>query len=220
MKSTIFVSGPHGSGKTTLINQLLKEHSIFQENNFEIDFTQEFPSIKTMTFFERCLLRLYHRLYVGRYSGELSLKNPDNIIITSRSIYDSAAYIKSYREMNWLTDEQTDKMNFIIQHSDHAPYTIILNPTFRTIKSRLEKRRNIGIRKTRDEVFSYEDSDVFIQSMHESFSGFRDLKNTLYIEDNGKKEIDVILDWVKQITTNPCSQNKDHETLSCLQASV
>ncbi len=197
MKSTIFISGSHGSGKSTLLNKLLSSHEFFFENTFNIDFLTEFPSMKTMTHFERCLVRLYHRIYCTNYVQQLTMKYPEKVLVTSRGIYDSLAYIKSYKEFDWISNEEFLKLNFIINYSGYLPYTIILNPPFETIKSRLNKRRAIGSRRLRDEVFNHEDSDEFIISMCNSFASLADLNNVLYLEDNGEKEIEMILKWVK-----------------------
>ena len=220
MKNAIFMSGPHGSGKTTLINRLLSEHNIFQENDFEIDFTQEFPSIKTMNHFECCLLRLYHRLFARKRADELARNNHDKVIISSRSIYDSAAYVKSYQEMGWLTTGQTDRMNFIIGHSGSAPYTIILNPPSKVVKSRLDKRHALGSRKLRDKIFSYEDTDEFVESMSRSFAAYKGHRNVLYIEDNGDEEINAIVEWVKSLSPNSSFPDNELEDASCLQVAI
>ena len=62
MNNVIFFSGPHGGGKTTLINSLLKKCEYTVENDFDINFLEHFHSISIMDDFERCLLRLYHRM--------------------------------------------------------------------------------------------------------------------------------------------------------------
>jgi len=87
MKQVIFFSGPHGSGKTTLIEKLISRHDKFQENKYDIDFLKDYPSIKSMNNFERCLIRLYHRYYVQNYSWKEVEKNKDSkITVVSRSI--------------------------------------------------------------------------------------------------------------------------------------
>ena len=220
MKNAIFMSGPHGSGKTTLINRLVSEHNIFQENDFEIDFTQEFLSIKTMNHFECCLLRLYHRLFARSHADELAQNNLDKVIISSRSVYDSAAYVKSYQEMGWLTPGQMDRMNFILGHSEPVPYTIILNPPADVVKSRLEKRHALGSRKLRDKIFSYEDTVEFVESMSLSFAAFKGHKNVLYIEDNGDEEINAIVEWVKNLSPIPSFLNNELGDEACLQAAI
>lgn len=96
MKDVVFFSGPHGSGKTTLINSLLcLEHGNMLENNFDINFLTRFKTITKMNDFERCLLRLYHRMYVEKYAKQFS-SNLDKVVLVSRSVYDSFAYIETY----------------------------------------------------------------------------------------------------------------------------
>lgn len=196
MKSTIFISGPHGAGKTTLINKLLSNHKLFLENTFNVDFLTEVPNIRTMTHFERCLFRLYHRIYCTNYAQQLAADYPKSVLLTSRGIYDSLAYVKSYKEFNWLSDEEFSKLNFIMDNSGYLPNTIVLNPLFETVKARLDQRRVVGSRKLRDQIFSFEDSDKFIKSLCKSFAFLADLKNVLYLEDNEDKDLEKILDWI------------------------
>ncbi|MFD1956887.1 AAA family ATPase [Paenibacillus thailandensis] len=181
MNYPIFVSGPHGSGKTTLINKLKAKHDIFFENDFDIDFLTEFPNIKKLSNFERCLIRLYHRIYLTSHANSLAAGNPEKVIITSRGIYDSAAYIHTYKKLNWFSSENSEKLNFIVNNSGFNPYTIVLNPPPEVVTERLEGRRSQGTRKERDEVFISEDSKEFVESICEYFRSLKNNDNVLYL---------------------------------------
>ena len=77
MHPPIFVSGPHGGGKSTLIKSLISsKNNMFIENNFDIDFTTDFPSIANLSSFERSLIRLYHRFFIANYANVIAIKNP------------------------------------------------------------------------------------------------------------------------------------------------
>lgn len=196
----IFLSGPHGSGKTTLLNELLNNELII-ESDFEIDFLSEFPSMKILSDFERCLLRLYHRIYLSNYTHNLAEDNPEKTIITSRGIYDSAAYINTYQKLGWISKEKYKKLDFIINNLRFKPYTIVLNPPFEVVKERLMKRREIGVRKERDEIFKSEDSDLFLKEICNYFETLKHEQHVLYIEDNGEKEIKKIMSWIEMLKT-------------------
>lgn len=197
MKKTIFVSGPHGSGKTTLISKLLNR-DMFIENNFDINFIKECENFPNLNNFEKCLVRLYHRIYLTSYARSYSNDNPDKTIITSRGLFDSLAYINSYQKMGWITKDQAQKMKYILGHPDNEPNTIILNPKFEVIRERLNARIELGSRKNRDRIFSYEDTEEFVSILHDEFVKMRTLPNVIYLEDNCEREISQIIDWVNQ----------------------
>lgn len=54
----IFIAGPHGSGKTTLISKLIVKSDRFIKDDYEIDFSNDMETLSSMTIFEKCLIRL------------------------------------------------------------------------------------------------------------------------------------------------------------------
>lgn len=195
----IFISGPHGGGKSTLIDKLRKSSDLFLENDFDIDFTIDFPSISSLSHFERSLMRLYHRYFIANYAQRLSKENPGKIILTNRTVYDSEAYVNTYRELKWISEDQFQKLNFVIKNFTYRPYAIILNPPLKIIKNRLDKRRNEATRTNRDKIFKNEDSDIFLNNLHNYFKIFKEEGNIVYVEDNNEIAIQKIISWVKNI---------------------
>lgn len=194
----IFISGPHGGGKSTLIEKL-KRTGLFFENDFDIDFTVDFPGISALSHFERSLLRIYHRFFIVSYAKKLAKENPGKIILTNRAIYDSEAYINTYHELKWITEDQFQKLNFVINNFNFRPHAIILNPPLKVIKSRLGKRRSEATRTNRDRIFKNEDSDEFLDKLRHYFTQFKDKDEFVYIEDNDNTAIQKVIDWVKTI---------------------
>lgn len=195
----IFISGPHGGGKSTLVEKLKKHTDLFLENDFDIDFTIDFPSISFLSHFERSLMRLYHRFFIANHAQRLAKENPGKVILTNRTVYDSKAYINVYRELKWISEDQFQKLNFVIKNFTFRPYAIILNPTLEVIKNRLDKRRDEATRINRDRIFKDEDSDIFLENLYNYFKGFKEKDNIIYIEDNDEITIQKIIVWVKNI---------------------
>lgn len=194
----IFISGPHGGGKSTIIRELSKS-DLFIENDFDIDFTIDFPSIASLSSFERSLVRLYHRFFVANYAHTLAKNNPDKFILTNRTVYDSEAYINVYKDLGWISESEFEKLNFVIKNFTLKPHTTILNPPLEVLKARLNKRRDVATRAMRDKIFKDEDSDDFIGKLHNQFKKFKNLPNVLYIEDNSEAEIQKIVKWAKSL---------------------
>lgn len=126
----IFIAGPHGSGKTTLISKLIVKSDRFIKDDYEIDFSNDMETLSSMTIFEKCLIRLYHRFY----TAELAIKKcgmskeNDKILVVDRSIYDSLVYIEVEYKLGELSDEQYHKLREMVYKGRYRitglnPYT-------------------------------------------------------------------------------------------------
>ena len=91
--NVVFISGPHGCGKTAFMEALLEKSEVYIKDSFFLDFVNDLPAISHMSIFEKCLLRLYHRFYTAQQANLKCKKNNDNkILLVDRSIYDSIVY--------------------------------------------------------------------------------------------------------------------------------
>lgn len=104
----IFIAEPHGSSKTALIDELVKKDTQFEKDDFQIDFLKEFQSMPTMTIFEKCIVRLYHRFYTAELANYKCRNNntlsEKKFLIIDRSLYDSLVYIQVEKELGELSD--------------------------------------------------------------------------------------------------------------------
>lgn len=177
----IFIAGPHGSGKTTLISKLIVKSDRFIKDDYEIDFSNDMETLSSMTIFEKCLIRLYHRFY----TAELAIKKcgmskeNDKILVVDRSIYDSLVYIEVEYKLGELSDEQYHKLREIVDNSLAMiePYTVVLNPNPEEIVRRLEIRRATGTRKKRDQMCAREDNVDYVGKMNDEFIKIYSNKN-------------------------------------------
>ena len=197
MFNPIFISGPHGGGKTTLINNLQQSCSdLFIENDFDIDLFLRFPNFKNLNSFEKCLIKLYHRYIQYEYIIHQPTQTAGKTTLVSRSIYDAIAYIETYKELNIISNDDYSFLASVYKNIKVCPYVIILNPDVDVIAHRLKKRRLTREREERDTVFAYEDTLEFLEIMHRNFYEMKKYNNVKYITDNDKKSMKEIIDWV------------------------
>lgn len=196
----VFLSGPHGSGKTTLINRLKAlRPDCFIENAFDIDFLNCFPNFQSLNHFERCLIRLYHRYFQFNYNLGQSTQNQEQTILGSRSIYDSIAYIETYRKLEIISSDDFALLSSVYENISPLPFVIVLNPSVGTISYRLEKRRVSKEREKRDSAFAFEDTLDFLSIIHAEFEKVKSVPNVLYLTDNMDEDINKIFHWIEKI---------------------
>ena len=183
-----------------LISKLIVKSDRFIKDDYEIDFSNDMETLSSMTIFEKCLIRLYHRFY----TAELAIKKcgmskeNDKILVVDRSIYDSLVYIEVEYKLGELSDEQYHKLREIVDNSLAMiePYTVVLNPNPEEIVRRLEIRRATGTRKKRDQMCAREDNVDYVGKMNDEFIKIYSNKNVININNNEDEDIKKINDWI------------------------
>lgn len=201
----IFISGPHGCGKTAFINELLKNNEVFEKDEFYLDFVNDLATISSMSIFEKCLLRLYHRFYTAEQAILSCQKYTENkILIVDRSIYDSMVYNVVEYKLGTITEWQ---YNFLMDIAEKAleiikPYTIILNPATGEVVTYLNGRSKKGERKKRDILCAREDTVEYISLMHEEYEKVSQNFKVLYATGNQAENVQNVNEWIKGILAN------------------
>lgn len=171
--NVVFISGPHGCGKTAFMEALLEKSEVYIKDSFFLDFVNDLPAISHMSIFEKCLLRLYHRFYTAQQANLKCKKNNDNkILLVDRSIYDSIVYNTVEHNMGTLTEFQYNFLSNIEQKALEIvnPYTVILNPDSKKVVNYLEQRAKRGGREKRNRLCRREDTLEYISMMHDEYS--------------------------------------------------
>lgn len=192
MKDLVCVSGPHGGGKTYLIDRLARE-SMFTIPSFEIDFLSEFTSFADLRDWERSLVRLYHRIFVSSLTVD---REPGRCVLVSRGPLDSEAYIEAYHRLGWIEGAEYKVLRSIIDVIPAWPPTILLLPDLELNQARLQGRITEKVRAMRDTVFSREDQPEFLTALRQAFEDLSDRPNVLTIRDNEGPQMTAALDWI------------------------
>ena len=139
----MFISGMHGSGKDTLIEDLLNDKS---KNDCEIIRYKKCELTSFEDIYERQMRRL------AKYSIDLyrviklALYNPYKMIITDRCIIDAFVYLKTFKDIKWLNTEEYDYLmnvtdSMFNKWSYYAFKPFVLFPTYEFILENLKKRQ-------------------------------------------------------------------------------
>ncbi|ATL72521.1 hypothetical protein [Nocardia terpenica] len=191
MKHCVCVSGPHGGGKTYLIDKLLTDDR-FTDPAVDIDFLSEFGSFRALEDWERSLLRLYHRIVMPQLIEPV----PGRCVLVSRGAADSEAYIEAYARLGWISGDQHKRLRQIIDHLPAQPPTLLLLPDLDLNQQRLDGRIAQRVRGDRDTVFRREDQPEFLTTLHQAFAELADRPGVLTIHDNQPAQITEVIDWI------------------------
>jgi hypothetical protein len=162
MKNLFFLSGPHGSGKTSLAERLSLDFSeiIVPELSTRIrKFYSGIPE-EEIDFFHRQALKSCQRAIENHEYLLIAKENPEKLFLANRCIYDVLVYTKAFKDIGWVSEEERKKIDelgflygFLIE-----PRAIILNPGSEVCKRHLEKRWESGKKKFKEADMKYLDS--------------------------------------------------------------
>ncbi len=187
----LFISGPQGGGKTTLLEAISDERILIPQ-----------LETKTTSFdvkpLNRIALKICQRCLENFESYQVAIKNPDKIILGNRCIYDQLAFNWVYYKRGWITEERKnyfDEVPFNLYIEElREPRAIVLNPGYNIVKEHLEKRWLKKEKKWREE------DEKYIKLVCESYDRFRDNDKIYYIDHEidlkKKEEIDNIRKWI------------------------
>ncbi len=195
----VFISGPHGAGKTTLVERLQQEYS-------EIIV----PELKTTTpkFHtnpsDRQKLKLSQKAIESFEALEIAREQPERIIIGNRCRYDCDAYSLAFHKLGWITLEDHEKLlqigKFIYTAELYSPLAIVLNPPFEVVKKRLQGRW-----KKEEKKWNEDDMD-YCQAACSAYEQFKTNPRILYLTDSNNLE--KIMSWLERnIEIKPFAQS-------------
>lgn len=193
MKNLIFLSGPQGGGKTTLI-KLLEGPKFFSPE-------LETKSISLDTEPElRAALKICQRSLENFEYWKIAEKNSDKIILGNRCIYDQFAFNEVYEKKGWIDSSARKKYDELslafYPEFLHRPRAIVLNPGFDVVWKHLQKRW-----KEKEKKWREEDSE-YIKLACKAYERFSVMEDIFYfdrkIDLETKGDFDLIKDWAKR----------------------
>ena len=198
----VFLCGPHGSGKTTLGDEIAKQNQrvmIPELYSRNVKFNTD-PK-------DRLLLKVCGRSVENFEYLDIAKQNPEKIIIGNRCIYDQQTYNEVYHQRGWVTDEElwlsnTLAANFYIE-SLRNPNAIVLNPGFDIVTRHLQKRWKEKGKKWN------EDDQEYTRLACELYEKLRNRPNVFYIdhEINLESKVEIIeaSEWLDNLFETPKS---------------
>jgi len=191
MKNLVFISGPQGAGKSTLIEKLRGPDIIISD--FEIDL----PKPDSLPF-ERQKLKISQKVLEGAHNLTLSVANPDKTVIGNRCIYDVLTYNTSFRLRFWYGRDEEMMLNQLAREmfseSLISPFAIVLNPGYKVVRKHLEERWAKKGKKWR------EDDEMYLKIVCQEYGDFRHKSGIFYIYHevnlNSDGEIASLRRWI------------------------
>lgn len=194
----IFLGGPHGSGKTTLGDEIAKINTdvmipeLYSRNvKFNIQDSEY-----------RQILKICSRVIENFEYLETAKRNPEKIILANRCIYDVLAYNEVYFKRGWISEETRDRYDGyareFFREENAEPFAIVLNPGFEAVRKHLEKRWREKGKKWREEDLEY------ARLTCSAYEQFQDREGIFYINHEidleSKVEIEECSEWIEEVS--------------------
>ncbi len=194
----VYVTGTHGSGKSMLIDNLVKAHPDIYE------LIPRIPIPRSQEIMERIMIRHFRYYLHTFYEKEWSQQHPDKIGLRDRCTVDEHTYTRGFLKIGWLTQQQFD--NFLLLDklmftSDKMPRNILFVNT--PVPLAIE---NIKGRWAAGEPKKWmEDKFYYLAAVHEAFEEYLATYdgNVLNLQATDLEErVKICHDWVNKTIRN------------------
>lgn len=197
-----FISGPHGSGKSTLIKRILRHLPCSVSPSLSTEVPQFYwgEGHGEIDYFHRQVLKIAQRAIENYEYWEFARRSPDKLVIGDRCKYDDLAYRMANVSLGWINKGDLpviDRISILYNKELQNPRAIVLNPPIEVIQ------RHLGERWKRGEKWKFQEDNLdYLRAVCNAFSDFRGKVGVLYLDS----EVDLsdpglprtINDWIKQ----------------------
>src|SRR3989344_4030522 len=149
----VYFSGPHGSGKSTLINTLMD----LQPDRFVRRIKLETP--KETDTYERTKIKLVRYYFQTFRENEIAQQNPNKIVLCDRSVIDFHGYVAGFIKIGWITEAQYQGLLQAYElffPPERRPKNIVfIDPPLDFMIANIKRRWETEPKKWREDEFYY-----------------------------------------------------------------
>lgn len=193
MNNIIYISGSHGSGKSTLTKELTKRNPKLFLQYDKLDIPKEDdPLIRNKIRTARFYLQAVEQ-------KNLADQNPNKVLLCDRSIADNFAYMVGFMDLEWITPYDLNEFMTLYKtlfDVEYRPQRIIfLHPSIESIQGNIRKRW-----KESKEVKWREDDFNYLESVRRGYEYTHALfPNSLVIRDEDlERKVSKVIGWLRK----------------------
>ena len=158
MKNVVYVSGSHGSGKSTLIKKIAEKDPQLFFVYQKLVLPQKFQDVQDVS--RRGKIRLARYYLHAHHLNKLSKENPYKVFLCDRCSHDCHAYRKGFLDIGWVSKKEFEDYlcihNILITKELEPKNIIFLNPPLEDVIKNIKKRwKETGKKKWREDNFDY-----------------------------------------------------------------
>lgn len=187
----VYVSGPHGAGKSTVFKGLASTGVVVSEQNVHFSLDE---------IVDRQLWRIFIHFLEHRINLQKALEYPKDIVIGDRCILDDEAYHEAFHRLGWISDNEYRAFEYLIGwlhfffRTPAPKQFIIIIPPFEWNQERIKARWQQGERKWREANWKY------LREVRGVFEGLTYKHNSLVLRETDEDlRLAQVRGWIERL---------------------